>query len=262
VGWLLFGEVVKPAKVVSAIAVGGGDRLGCRLRGDAARRHQPAHAGLGRSRRQHAQDVGARRQRHRRGMREDHGAALFRDLMDRGLDEEAQILCGRVVALVLRGPEERHAERECRRRWPEEVTRSVELRHQLRQQRLAVFHRCDELGVDLRQACRPLDHLLVDVAKAQAIGDETADLFAQGSERPGDTYDLHRQDVLLQSGRSRRSIDLAPGRKRVPERSCPCRRDPSPWGPVAPRPLLVSPIVASGNELTTPSRLERRGRDW
>ena len=100
-------DVVEPPEVVLPVAIGGGDGGGCRVRGDAVCFSQATRAGLRRCGHQHAHDVGSACQRHRGGVRNDDRVALARDLVDRGLDQDAEIIRARAMALVRRQAGER-----------------------------------------------------------------------------------------------------------------------------------------------------------
>ncbi len=127
-------------------------------------------------------------------MRDDDGTTIARDLVDRRLDEEAKIFRLHTVALALR-KRGRQGQPDRKRRGADKVARRRELVDQPAQQPLTLLHRSDELGIHLRESRSALDHLLVDVAEAQALGDEIADLLAQRSVRPGDAHYLRAHSV-------------------------------------------------------------------
>jgi hypothetical protein len=90
---LLLGDAVEAAEVVAAVAVevrlvprGALIARLDRLRLDS---RPLLLVQMARRRDQHAEDVRAQRQRHRRGMRDDHHLALLCELLDRILDEQA-----------------------------------------------------------------------------------------------------------------------------------------------------------------------------
>ena len=185
-------EMVEPPKVVRPLQIGVAHRLLGNATVESARPDQPLGPLFRRGGDQYPQNAVASRQRHGRGVGDDHCSALGRDLFDDFADQAAQTLLtalaerqrdDRVRGVVARTKLGRHGGRYHRGDEPPD-------------QRLALLRLGHPRRVEFGFLGGPFDDLGVDHPESEARRNTLPDLLAAGGEATRDADDLGGHGLL------------------------------------------------------------------